>query len=565
MKKFLFGLSVLLSGFIWFIFAQNILPDSVEIEVKSPITQWEATNMEITMMKNWSKLSTFDWEILMRVTDEEWKTLNVNEFVLPNRWIYQFSPADLWSKVFQKWLEIKKVWKFYIEIFDYNDVDKVYWRKMVEVVRWREWVTEHRIEILEPTVNAMLTDEKLQIVATVSDLPNSNISIYLDDQLVWETLSDWDGNIYKWVSNVQPWNHVLRLECRDVIEWAILWLSDNVSFTYTPKNIEWLKDIVVTPENGLKVGDVVKVVVNTDEMVEYVKLKLSDRSEEDSAILEKEWIWVFSQRIFLVAPWEVSMDLVMSSDNNSTTKTYQDVKRIYVWGAPEIWEITTDIDEENKSAKISWNVVNGNVSGYIVNYWIDGDLNFSWQKWTDSESFVFTNVPYDKEIFMNIIPYREGQNKHGVASKTVQFVISKPSVSTWLWVNIADMSPNVPRCTVQNISLRSTKIGDSYYLMWDKVENVSKYIVYSSVDEFWKNRTKVYETSDTSYEYPFDHTAEQDQFLYFWVVWICDDWEELELSWATKVQVGPAENFFLLLCLTLMIYFWIKLFKETEV
>ena len=27
-----------------------------------------------------------------------------------------------------------------------------------------------------------------------------------------------------------------------------------------------------------------------------------------------------------------------------------------------------------------------------------------------------------------------------------------------------------------------------------------------------------YETSDTSYEYPFDHTAEQDQFLYFWVV-----------------------------------------------
>jgi hypothetical protein len=43
--------------------------------------------------------------------------------------------------------------------------------------------------------------------------------------------------------------------------------------------------------------------------------------------------------------------------------------------------------------------------------------------------------------------------------------------------------PNVPKCTVQNISLRTTKIGDSYYLMWDKVENVSKYIVYSSQDE----------------------------------------------------------------------------------
>ena len=101
--------------------------------------------------------------------------------------------------------------------------------------------------------------------------------------------------------------------------------------------------------------------------------------------------------------------------------------------------------------------------------------------------------------------------------------------------------------------------------MWDKVENVSKYVVYSSEDEFWKNKTKVYETSDTSYEYPFDHTAEQDQFLYFWVVWICDDWEELELSGATRVQVGPAENFLLLVFLTLLIYSWIKLFKETEI
>lgn len=566
MKKFLLGLSILFGVTVWFIFAQNnILPDSAEITVKSPMKQWEAANMTITMMKNWSKMSTYNWEILMRITDEEWRIININEYVLPNRWTYQFESEDLWSKVFQKWLEIKKVWRFYIEVFDYNDDEKVLWRQMVEVVRWGAWMWESRIEILEPAPGAVLTDENLQIIASVSELPNSNISIYIDDQLIWETSSNWEGDIYKWISNVQPWNHVLRLECHDVIEWNILWLSDNVSFTYMPKNIEWFKSITVTPENGLKVGDMVKIVVYTDEMVEHVKLKLSDRGENDEAILEKEWNWIFSQRVFLVAPWEVSIDLVISSDNNSTNKTYQDVKRIYVWWAPEIWEIVTDIDEENQSAKISWKVVNGFTSWYIVNYWIDGDLNFSWQKWTDSESFVFTNVPYDREIFMNITPYREGQQKHGAASKTVQFVISKPSTLSWQWVNMADISPNVPRCTVQNISLRTKKIWDSYYLMWDKVENVSKYIVYSSIDELWKNKTKVFETSETSYEYPFDHTSEQDQFLYFWVVWVCDDGEELELSWATRVQVGPAENFFLLLCLTLMIYFWIKLFKETEV
>ena len=101
--------------------------------------------------------------------------------------------------------------------------------------------------------------------------------------------------------------------------------------------------------------------------------------------------------------------------------------------------------------------------------------------------------------------------------------------------------------------------------MWDKVENVSKYIIYSSTNQLWTDKVKVYETTDTSYEYPFDKTSEEDKFAYFRIVWVCDDWEELELSWATKVQVWPAENFFLLLCVTLLIYFWIKLFRETEI
>jgi hypothetical protein len=35
------------------------------------------------------------------------------------------------------------------------------------------------------------------------------------------------------------------------------------------------------------VGDVTKITVKTDEMVESVKMKLSDRSENDSEVLSK--------------------------------------------------------------------------------------------------------------------------------------------------------------------------------------------------------------------------------------------------------------------------------------
>ena len=565
MKKFLFGLLVIFCGSMWFIFAQGVIfPDSAEIDVKGTIYEWEATNMTVTMMKAWSKMTTYTWTIMMKITDENWWILNRNEYVLPNHWLYQFLSENLWSMEFQKWLEIKKVWRFYIEIFDYNDDDdKVLWRKLINVERWNGWVWEYRIEVLSPGSNEMLTDEKLNVIGQVSELPNSTISIYVDGQIVGETSSDWWGMIYQPIPNIEQWNHTLRLECHD-IEWKILWSSDNVMFTYMPQNIEWFRGISVEPETDLKVWDVVRVTVNTDEMIESVRMELSDRTENASTVMEKEWIWVFTERIFLVSPWEVSIDLILSYNNNWASKSYKDVKRIYVWWAPEIGEITKDLKDEDQTARISWKVKNGVVSGYFINYWIDGDSNYSWEKWTENEYFLFSNVPYDREISMNITPYWEGQKKHGVASETVRFIIRSPEAiqqSGSMW----DMFPNLPKCTVQNISLRTTKIWDSYYLMWDKVENVSKYIVYSSLDEAWKNKTKVYETSDTSYEYPFDHTSETDQFLYFWIVWICDDWEELELSGATRVQVWPAQNFFLLLCLTLLIYFWIKLFKETEV
>ncbi len=129
---------------------------------------------------------------------------------------------------------------------------------------------------------------------------------------------------------------------------------------------------------------------------------------------------------------------------------------------------------------------------------------------------------------------------------------------------MGEPTDTTPKCTVQNITTRTEKIWDNHYLIRDKVENVSKYIVYSSESPLGIDRTKVYETTDTSYEYPFDYTSEEEQFMYFRIVWICDDGEELELSWATKVQVWPVQDFFLLICMTLLIYFGIRLFRQTE-
>ena len=114
----------------------KLLPDSAEISVKDTIIEWEAVNFKVTIIKNWSVMTSYDGDIRILITDENWNKLKDNEYILPNRWIYSFLPSDLWEKEFQRWLEIYKEWTFYIEIQDLNEnEDKIFWRQKVVVTR----------------------------------------------------------------------------------------------------------------------------------------------------------------------------------------------------------------------------------------------------------------------------------------------------------------------------------------------------------------------------------------------------------------------------------------------
>ena len=293
--------------------------------------------------------------------------------------------------------------------------------------------------------------------------------------------------------------------------------------------------------------------------------------------MNKNWIWQFTQNVFLIGTWEISLSFDVSSSNNTVNKTYDNYKTIIVSDVPVVSNVKIDTDVEEKTAEISWD--SSQASSYLIDWWVEWSKTLSWKDWSDKSSFKFSDVPYDTVVNLTITPYRSNQTKHWVASKTIQFVISKaqtcwnwicdnweshelcPQDCQWTWSTTIILWPS---CPSQTISTHTEKIWNSYYLIWDKVENVQKYIVYSSESPDWKDKIKVYETTDTSYEYPFDRTSEEDVFMYFRIVWVCENWEELQLTWATKVQVWPAENFFLLLCMTFLIYFWIKLFRNTE-
>lgn len=566
MRKIIIGVLTFLWLWFWALFAQNILPDEAQIDVKSPIIQWEATNLSITMLKNWSKMSSYKGKIYITITDENWGRLNKNDYTVPQQWLYDFSDADLWSATFEKGLEIKKVWTFYIEVEDFNDPDeRTLWRKEIKVIRNEAPLWDFHIEILSPVPNITLTNQKVDIFATVPELKNSNAIIYLDDEILDTTLTDSQWMINYVIKEVSVWRHSLKIEVLDMDWVTALWSSDKIYFT-TSKTTN--KDVVVTiePENWLMIWDVVKITAKTDEMIESVKIKLSDRQDNEAEILHKDGNWEFSKDVFLFNTWTINISLETSASMGSIVETFDNIKQFTVLDTPTIINIITWADAEAQRATISRDVSNKNVSSYLISY-----RTWDWnttpnEKRRTGKTLTFNNVPYDTTFNVTITPYRKDATKHWAASETIKFVITKGKPSTPVPPDDISLNwdDNKPRCIVENISTRTTKIWENYYLIWDKVENVSKYIVYSSTMPDGSDKMKVYETSDTSYQYPFDHTLEEDKFAYFWIVWICDDWEELELTWATKVQVWPAENFFLLLCMTFLIYFWIKLFRQTE-
>ena len=580
MKKFALWILASIWLWIWTIFAQSI-PDSVEISVKDPLIVWEATNLKITMMKNVSKMTTYNWTIRISVTDENGKILKNNEYTVPSQWMYKFLWSDLWEKEFQKWLEIKKEWTFYIEIQDLNEDDeKPIWKQLIHVIR-NNWYNEIKnIEVFSPISNANLIGNKVDVIASASDIPNSQAYIYIDWKKVASAnvLANWSINYTVW--NVDPGQHTLLIEILD-LDWNTIWKSENISFSVSSDWTEWIKNVVIEPEDWLTVWDMTTITVYTDELVESVKMSLSDRSDNESIVMNKKWAGQFIQNVFLVGSWEIFLSFNISSSNNTINKSYDNYTSISVSESPSISNVKIDTNAETKTADISREAPNNTVSSYLINRRIEWSNTLSWKEWSEKNSFRFKDVPYDTIVNLNITPYWNNQSKHGAASKTIKFIISKDQKNTcWNWTcdnwESHELCPIDcewewwttiilwPSCPAQSISTHTEKIWNSYYLVRDKAENVKKYIIYSSTSPDWKDKVKVYETTDTSYEYPFDHTSKEDIFMYFRVIWVCEDWEEIELTWATKVQVWPAENFFLLLCLTLLIYFWIKVFRHTE-
>ena len=155
MKKFVLGILASVWIGFWLIFAQNISPDSAEISVKDPVIMWEATNLKVTILKNWSKMTSYNWSIWMVVTEEDWTKLKDNEYTVPSRWMYTYLSSPYKSHLHYYYklnfndikislhnlyiLNIKLIFSLYQRLFIFSADTEMDTQKITTVVSWGNW------------------------------------------------------------------------------------------------------------------------------------------------------------------------------------------------------------------------------------------------------------------------------------------------------------------------------------------------------------------------------------------------------------------------------------------
>jgi len=323
----------------------------------------------------------------------------------------------------------------------------------------------------------------------------------------------------------------------------------------------------VTPQTGIRLGDYVTFEVSTEGLANSVSLILSNGQ---NVPLDRVKEGIFSKQLLMISTG--SIEVGVSVVSMGQTKSYTGVAQLEVSDSPLVKDVVFNLDPQNPTTlKMSRSLEGEAVSGFEVEYGLEQDT-LDQKVDTTGMQLLFTQLDLSKVYYFQITPLLGVAQEHGAPTDiyvyqppvTTPGQVVLPPLTGGLVSGTVIIDPVVPTCIVKGIRVVTQKVGDKYYLVWDAVENATSYVVYMSDSADISTREKLLETRDTRYEYPFDHSVEENVYAYFRVEASCSDGQVMELTNAKKVQVGPMENVILLICLSLLIYAGIRLYRYAE-
>ncbi|MDR0860346.1 MAG: hypothetical protein LBO09_05230 [Candidatus Peribacteria bacterium] len=505
-------------------------PDSFLVEVNPSSFQInQPVDMTITALKGGIPYTSYTGMIYMNING-----LLVSERTLPNRGRVEFKPSDLGKITLSKGLEIKKAGEYSLSVNNFEET--LFGSTKVTVINPNTTTSLKTIDIITPMTNSTETTDTIFVYAKAPDLPNSLAQIYLNGVLATDMIAvDSQGGIEYTLGGLRVGINTLLITITSLTDQE-LGRSEIVSFIYEPVSDQLLKEISLTPNTDLRVGDRVQFEVTTDPAVNSAKLIFSNG--QAPLVLDKDADGVFSRTTTLITSGQISLDVELTAVGQA--KTYSGNTTFFVDDSPEIRNVRFQVDPQDpKKLYISRKLVGAEASGYNVLYGLAKDA-LSQQTKTTQTSVIFQIEP-KKTYYFKIIPLLGTGEEHGSATEIYTYdpaipldAKDDPIVGTGPVVVI---EPVHSLCIIKGIRVTTEKIGRKTYLVRDPVDNATSYTLYMSDEKDPDTKRKLLDTKETRYEYPFDYSSEVDIYAYFRVEATCDDGQVMELAGAKKVQV----------------------------
>ena len=547
-----------------------VSPDAFQIEVSpSSFAVNQAVDFTIKAIKNKQVMKNYTGMVFMSVdgiAKDSASKLKLTDATISNGGILEMGLADQWVKKYTKGLLITKPGNFTVSVADFTQ-DTISWSTTVMVSS--DFKTEVRnIQILSPSAWSEESQSTINVMATADTLPNARVQILLNDALAKETTTDANGLINDTISGLKVGTNVLQIKALSVTNEQV-GSSEKLVFTYQGQSDNLLKSFTATPNQNLKVWNKVRFELTTEDNVSSAKLIFPDNKEYP---LDKEKDGLFSKELMLTqtGSLDIASDL---SAGPTLSKKYDKMLTLEVADNTQIWEVKIQALTTLAGAiQLDWKVIGWSSPAYAIQYGLTKD-DLAGTAITKETTATLSGFTYGKDYFFKIQPLNIQNIADGLPSDVLEFTMP---IASWTGPNQTalsasglEMTPDhptaaLPTCIVKNIKVSTQKIGNKYYLVRNKIENATKYLVYKS--DFADNSDKSFlgETELTRFEYPFDKTSKEDVYAYYTVEALCADGNKAVLTEAQKVKVGPVEDMMLILTLTMLGYLIYRLYSYRE-
>ena len=547
-----------------------VSPDAFQIEVSpSSFAVNQAVDFTIKAIKNKQVMKNYTGMVFMSVdgiAKDSASKLKLTDATISNGGILEMGLADQWVKKYTKGLLITKPGNFTVSVADFTQ-DTISWSTTVMVSS--DFKAEVRnIQILSPSAWSEENQSTINVMATADTLPNARVQILLNDALAKETTTDANGLINDTISGLKVGTNVLQIKALSVTNEQV-GSSEKLVFTYQGQSDNLLKSFTATPNQNLKVWNKVRFELTTEDNVSSAKLIFPDNKEYP---LDKEKDGLFSKELMLTQTGSLDVASELSA-GPTLSKKYDKMLTLEVADNTQIWEVKIQALTTLAGAiQLDWKVIGWSSPAYAIQYGLTKD-DLAGTAITKETTATLSGFTYGKDYFFKIQPLNIQNIADGLPSDVLEFTMP---IASWTGPNQTalsasglEMTPDhptaaLPTCIVKNIKVSTQKIGNKYYLVRNKIENATKYLVYKS--DFADNSDKSFlgETELTRFEYPFDKTSKEDVYAYYTVEALCADGNKAVLTEAQKVKVGPVEDMMLILTLTMLGYLIYRLYSYHE-